>query len=177
MSQPSSASTIAAARAALYALLVADAPLSITPTPHNHQPRPVQITYGPPAHEELEVVALLGVRSPEEEVGALGARRREEVYELEVGVKVHDPTAGPATAEAIAAGTRTQIDVDARGFELAEWVRSVVHHHWTLSGTVRAAGVTRQITEGVQLAEKGALIFLLLTIECEATVLDTGAAP
>lgn len=164
MSQPSSRSTIAPARSALYALLVADAPAQTA------QPaRTVQIAYGPPAHEEMEVVALLGVRDLAEDVGALGARRREETYEIEVGVKVHNPAAG--------AGSDAAALVDTRGFELAEWVRMVVHGHWTLSGTVRAAGVTRQITDGVQLADKGALIFLLLTIECEASVLDEGASP
>jgi hypothetical protein len=164
MPQPSSTSTIAAARVALHALLLADAPAQTA------QPaKTVQISYGPPVHEEMEVVALLGVRTPTEDVGALGARRREETYELEVGVKVHNPAAG--------AGSEAAVLVDARGFELAEWVRSVVHGHWTLNGTVRSAGVTRQITDGVQLADKGALIFLLLTVECEASVLDTGAAP
>jgi hypothetical protein len=164
MPQPSSTSTIAAARAALHALLLAGAPAQTA------QPaQKVQISYGPPVHEEMEVVALLGVRTPTEDVGALGARRREETYEIEVGVKVHNPAAGAGSAAAVL--------VDARGFELAEWVRSVVHRHWTLSGTVRAAGVTRQITDGVQLADKGALIFLLLTVECEAAVLDAGAAP
>lgn len=168
MAQPSSTSTIAAARSALHALLVADAPPAAA-YEFGQAVGKVQISYGPPAHEELEVVALLGVRSPVEDVGALGARRREETYELEVGVKVHNPAAG--------AGSTAAELVDARGFELAEWVRSVVHGHWTLSGTVRAAGVTRQVTDGVQLADKGALIFLLLTIECEASVLDAGAAP
>jgi hypothetical protein len=168
MSSPSSTSTIAAARAALHALLLADAPAA-TAVQFNHLPKPIQISYGPPAHEEMEVVALLGVRSPVEDVGAQGARRREETYELEVGVKVHNPAAG--------AGSTAAELVDARGFELAEWVRATVHGHWTLSGTVRSAGVTRQVTDGVQLADKGALIFLLLTIECEASVLDAEAAP
>jgi hypothetical protein len=168
MSSPSSTSTIAAARAALYALLLAGAPPA-TAVAHGHPARPVQISFGPPATEDMEVVALLGVRDPAEDVGALGARRREEEYEIEVGVKVHNPAAG--------AGSEAAMLVDARGFELAEWVRSVVHGHWTLNGTVRAAGVTRQITEGVQLADRGALIFLLLTVACEASVVDAGAAP
>lgn len=164
MSVPSSVSTIASARAALYTLLVADAPVqSAVPA------RKVQIAYGPPTHEEMEVVALLGVRNVDEEPGAIGARRREEEYELEVGVKVHSPAAG--------AGSEGSQVVDARGFELAEWVRSVVHGHWTLNGTVREAAVTSQITDGVQNAEKGALIFLLLTIYCAAAVVDEGAAP
>jgi hypothetical protein len=176
MSSPSSVSTIATARAALYELLLADAPDRTANVP-TQLPKPIQISFGPPAHEEQEVVALLGVRNNDEDTAALGARRRAESYELEVGVKVHNPAAGPITAEAIAGGKPTVATVDARGFELAEWVRSVVHGHWTLSGTVRTAAVTRQLTDGVQLGEKGALIFFLLTIECEAEVVDTGAAP
>ena len=176
MSVPSSVSTIASARAALHALLLADAP-DRTANTYGELAKKVQISYGPPAHEEQEVVALLGVRDVSEDAGAIGARRREEEYELEIGVKVHDPTAGPVTAEALAAGKRTAIDVDARGFALAEWVRQTVHRHWTLSGTVREAAVTRQVTDGVQLAEKGALIFILLTVYCVAAVVDEDAAP
>ena len=164
MSTPSSVSTIPAARAALYDLLVAGAPAQ-TAVPA----RKVQIAYGPPAHEEMEVVALLGVRNVDEDAGAIGARRREEEYLLEVGVKVHNPAAG--------AGSDAAKLVDARGFALAEWVRTVVHRHWTLSGTVRTAFVSSQITDGVQLPDKGALIFLLLTVECAAAVVDEGAAP
>lgn len=164
MSQPSSSSTIAPARAALHGLLVAGAPAQTA------QPaRKVQVSYGPPVHEEMEVVALLGVRDLVEDTGALGARRREEEYGLEVGIKVHNPAAG--------AGSTAAALVDARGFELAEWVRTVVHRHWTLNGTVREAAVTRLITEGVQLAEKGCLIFILMTIECLASIVDDAAAP
>lgn len=168
MSVPSSVSTIAPARAALHALLLADAP-DRTANTHGELPRPIQVSYGPPAHEEMEVVALLGVRDVSEDAGAIGARRREEEYEIEVGIKVHDPAAG--------AGSEAAILVDARGFALAEWVRQTVHRHWTLSGTVREAAVTRQVTDGVQLAEKGALIFILLTVECVAAVVDEDAAP
>lgn len=168
MSTPSSTSTIAPARAALYELLVADAPAATSQVP-TQLPKPVQVVFGPPATEQLEVIALLGVRAPDEDDGALGARRREESYDIEVGIKVHNPAAG--------AGSEAAMLVDARGFELAEWVRSVVHGHWTLSGTVRTAAVTGQITDGVQLADRGALIFLLLTVSCKAEILDAGAAP
>ena len=168
MSVPSSVSTIASARAAIHALLLADAP-DRTANTYGEPAKKVQISYGPPAHEEQEVVALLGVRDVSEDAGAIGARRREEEYELEVGIKVHNPAAG--------AGTEAAILVDARGFELAEWVRQTVHRHWTLSGTVREAAVTRQVTDGVQLAEKGALIFILLTVYCVAAVVDEEAAP
>lgn len=164
MATPSSISTVAAARAALHALLVAGAPAQTA------QPaQKVQIAYGPPVHEEMEVVALLGVRDITEDAGAIGARRREEEYEIEIGVKVHDPAAG--------AGSDAAARVDARGFALAEFVRQTVHRNWTLSGTVREAAVTGQITDGVQLAEKGALIFILLTVYCAAAVVDEAAAP
>lgn len=168
MPQPSSTSTIAAARAALYDLLVADAPDRSANT-YGETARPVQISFGPPAHEEMEVVALLGVRNNDEDWGALGDQRREESYQLEVGIKVHNPSAG--------AGSEAAELVDARGFELAEWVRSVVHGHWTLNGTVRVASVTAQITDGVQLPDKGALIFILLIITCDADVVNVAAAP
>jgi hypothetical protein len=69
--------------------------------------------------------------------------------------------------------------VDDRGFALIQWVRSVVHGHWTLNGTVRTAFVVGQITDGVRPAEKGpGLLFLaLVAVHCEAAVLDVGAAP
>ena len=168
MSIPSSVSTVASARAALHALLLAGAP-DRTANTYGEAAKKVQISYGPPAHEEMEVVALLGVRDVSEDAGAVGARRREEEYELEIGIKVHNPAAG--------AGSEAAVLVDARGFALAEWVRTVVHRHWTLSGTVREAAVTRQVTDGVQLAEKGALIFILLTVYCAAAVVDEDAAP
>jgi hypothetical protein len=168
MPQPASRSTIAAARAALYALLVADAP-DRTANTYGELPRKVQISYGPPAHEEMEVVALLGVRQNDEDWASLGASRREETYQLEVGVKVHNPAAG--------AGSEAAMLVDARGFEVAEWVRRTVQRNWTLDDTVRIAAVTSQITDGVQLAEKGCLIFLLLAVTCEADIYDSLAAP
>lgn len=168
MPQPSSTSTIAAARAALYALLLAEAP-DRTHNAAGQLAKPIQVAFGPPPTEEMEVVAILGVRNNDEDVEALGAQRREETYEIEVGIKVQDPAAG--------AGSEAAMAVDARGFELADWVRGVVHRHWTLNGTVRVAAVTRQITDGVQLVDRGCLIFLLLSIECTSSLITAGAAP
>lgn len=165
----SSISSISSARAALFDLLEADAPDALAQ--HAQRPhRKVQITFGPPGHEDLECVALLGVRSPVEDVESLGAMRREEEYGLEVGVKVHVPAAtDDATGRKL---------VDARGFFVAEWVRSVVHGHYTLNGAVRTAFITEQTTVGVQPADKaGLVIFLLLLVSCEATIVGTGAAP
>ncbi len=62
------ASSISAARAALFARLAAADALA-----------GVQVTYGAPAdHEDPEVVALLGVRDPDEEAAAMGAGRKDE---------------------------------------------------------------------------------------------------
>lgn len=145
------ASTIAAARQALYYLLVAEPLLA-----------GVQISYGAPAnHEEPEVVALLGVRNITEEPEQLGMIRKEETYLLDVGVKAHSRTADAATT-------------DARGFAIAEAVRGVAgttRTNITLSGTVRTAMVVNEETEGVQPAEGGGwVIFLLLQFECSARI-------
>lgn len=170
MPQPSSQTTIHLARAALYDLLYADRP-NATAVQHNHLPDPILVTFGMTGHEEMEVVSLLGVRPTEEDAGALGARRREEEYDLDLLVKVHHPAAGD--------DPDSRKVVDARGFELIEWVRSVVHGHWTLSGTVRTAFVSGHITDGVQPSDKGpGLLFVaLVAVHCEAAVVDAGAAP
>lgn len=75
----------------------------------------VQKTFGPPAaHEAPEVVALLGIKNPDEEarqLGNVGSRR--EKYWIKVGIKVADQTAtDPRT-------------VWIRGFEVADAVRAV----------------------------------------------------
>lgn len=169
MSTPSSTSTIAAARGALYELLAEDPPAATSQVP-TQLPKPIQVSYGDPSHIELEVVALLGVRSPDEDDDALGARRRVEKYDLEVGIKVENPAAGDdAAARAV---------VDARGFFIAEWVRSVVHRHWTLNDTVRTAFVRQQITDGVVPKDKaGCVIFILMVIHCTADIFDPDTAP
>jgi hypothetical protein len=146
------ASTISAARAALYALLAANTYPGAAP----------QVTFGPPdAYEEPEVIAMLGVESPDEEAAALGAQRREEIYGLVVGVKAHDPAGTAAT-------------VDARGFALADSVRAAVHATTTgrtLSSTVRTAEIARQTTDGVQPADGGGwVIFIRLLVECRQRI-------
>lgn len=169
MTYPGSVSTIAAARSALYDLLAADAPDATIQ--HGTKPRrKVLISFGPPGREDFEVVALLGVRSPTEDVESLGDRRREETYGLEVAVKVHNPAAADDPD-----GRKL---VDGRGFELANWVRSTVHGHFTLNATVRTAFVTEQVTIGVQPADKAGLVmFVLLVVSCEADISGAGAAP
>lgn len=169
MNYPGSVSTIADARAALFDLLEANAPDALAQ--HATAPRrKVQISFGPPGHEDMEVVALLGVRTPKIDVETLGAMRREEEYDIDVGIKVHDPAAADD------ADSRKLFD--GRGFFLAKWVDSVVIGHYTLSGTVRTAFVTEQITDGIQPAEKTGLIFAaLLSVHCTADIVGTAAAP
>jgi len=119
----------------------------------------VQVTFGPPdSYEEQEVVALLGVFDPREEPAALGQRRMEETYHLEVGIKVHDPAGNPA-------------DVDARGFALREDVRTVIESDLTLAGTVRTALISSDTTDGVMPAEgAGFVIFFRLLVECRQRI-------
>ena len=79
MSTPSSTSTIAAARGALCELLVADAPAATSQVP-TQLAKPIQVSFGPPGHEQLEVVTILDVRTSNEDDESLGSYRREETY-------------------------------------------------------------------------------------------------
>ena len=170
MSQPAATATAPRARAALFDLLLAEAPDSAV-VQHNQLPRPILVTFGLAGHEQLEAVSLLGVRSAVEDAGAIGARRREEEYDLDVVVKVHHPAAGD--------DHDSRKVFDTRGFYLIEWVRSVVHRHWTLNGTVRTAFVSEWVTDAVQPADKGPglTMFALMQVHCEASVVDELAAP
>lgn len=141
-------SSVSPARRALFDALAASADLSA-----------VQVTFGEPdAHEEQEVVAMLGVGDVDEESAALGNERREERYRIDVGVKVHDP-AGDSRS------------VDTRCFAYADAVRAVVAANLTLGGTVRTAHVVSQRSDGAQAAEGGGWVcFNLLAIECHARI-------
>ena len=149
------ASSIAAARLALHALLAA----------HTWPGNPPQVTFGAPdAYEEQEVVALLGVQDPDEEFAALGAQRKAESYLLEVGVKAHDP--GAANAQT----------VDTRAFALAEGVRVVVNANPNFAGavpiTVLPAQVISQTSVGAQAAEGGGWVcFVKLLVRCQTRIL------
>lgn len=135
-------------------MLVAAAPPST-----NHPTLPVQVTFGEPADEELEVISLLGVRDPNEEWGPLGTQRpTEETYQFEVGIKVDLPD-------------RTPAEVDARGWALRDMVREVIYDDWTLGGTVRVARNGESRTIGVQRGAKGTpVIFILHHVVVEARV-------
>lgn len=149
------ASSIAAARLALHALLVA----------HTWPGTKPQVTFGAPdAYEEQEVVALLGVQDPDEEFAALGAQRKAESYLLEVGVKAHDPGAADAQT------------VDTRAFALAEAVRVVVNANPNFAGavptTVLPAQVISQTSVGAQAAEGGGWICLIrLLVRCQTRII------
>jgi hypothetical protein len=149
------ASSIAAARLALHALLAA----------HTWPGTQPQVEFGAPAaYEEQEVVALLGVQDPDEEFAALGAQRKAESYDLEVGVKAHDP--GAVNAQA----------VDTRAFALAEAVRVVVNANPNFAGappiTVIPAQVISQTSDGAQAADGGGWVaFCVLRIRCQTRIL------
>lgn len=121
----------------------------------------VQVTYGTPAaHEEPEVVALLGVRDPEEEPAALGAGRKDETYQLEVGIKVHSRD-GSAAA------------VDTRAYALADAVAEAVEGtgDCTLGGTVLWAYAAGPLGIGAQAAEGGGWVcFLTVLVTCKARI-------
>lgn len=155
-------STIAAARAALYQMMLDEPELS-----------GVQVTFGPPdAIEEDEVVALLRVLDPSEDEAQLGAGCKDETYRIEVKVKVHRQA---ATAD-------DALEIDARGWYLAGIVRDLVHgrnnnNDHTLGGTVNlGASVESQTSDGVQRfvdlggKDLGWAIFVSLMVRCKARV-------
>lgn len=147
------ASTISAARAALYALLAAN-------TYPGAQP---QVTFGPPdAYEEPEVVALLGVESADEDPVFFGeAGSRDEAFTIVVAIKAHDAAASAQT-------------VDARCWALADEVREVVYANQTLSGTLSGPGYARvssQTGDGPIVAEGGGWVaFCAVRVLCKAGI-------
>lgn len=121
----------------------------------------VQITYGRPTdHEEPEVVALLGVRDPEEEPATLGAGRKDETYQLEVGIKAHSRDGEAA-------------EVDLRAYALADAVAEAVEGKgdYTLGGTVLWAYAAGPTGVGAQAAEGGGWVcFLTVLVTCRARI-------
>lgn len=149
-------SSISTAQGVVFARLTASSGLAAA------SPRPaVQVTYGPPdAHEDQEVVALFGVRNPEEEPVSLGAGGKDETYQLEVKVKAHDP-----------AGTAQE--VNDRGWAIADVVVDEIEGSgdYTLDDTVMWALCEPTTTEGVRPAQGGGwVIFLTVLITCRARI-------
>lgn len=149
------ASTISTARQNLYALLAA----------HHWPGEQPQVVYGYPlGYEEQEVVALGGVEDASEDPAALGGQRHEETYVLLVEIKVYD-AAGDAD------------EVDRRGWQLADEVRSVVNTTTegdrNLRGAVRWARIGAQVSPGAvpaqsgpESAAEGWVIFITVRVVC-----------
>lgn len=115
---------VATARSNLYSLLE-DHTWSV-----NHAGEKPQITPAFPLYQEQEVVGLAGVEEVTHGEPSLGGNRQEEEFTLVVGVKVYDPALDP-------------LDVDARGWELADEARTLVH---TTDATDRnLRGAVRQV--------------------------------
>lgn len=138
-------STITAATADLYARLAALAVPAGTL-------EGVQVTFGEPGdYEDQQVVALMGVTSPEQQGVALDVASREEHYNIEVGVKVHDPTEDSAQT------------VFGRSRELCDAIANAVHgspEGRTLGGAVAAAQVVSQETESFGPAAAGGWVIV-----------------
>ncbi len=121
----------------------------------------VQVTYGPPdAYETQEVVALMGVRNPDEEPVSLGAGRKDETYQLEVAVKAHNP-----------AGTAQE--VNDRGRAIADVVVDEIEGsgNYSLGGSVMWALCEPSTTLGPQPAQGGGwVIFLTVLVTCKARI-------
>lgn len=141
-------SSIAAARGALYDLLVP----ALTP---------VQTTYGLPPTvetEEQEVVCMLGLEGPSEDVASLGSgNRREETYDIIVAVKVWKPDG-------------TGRDVDSRAFTLVDLVRNTVLANRSLTQTVTWAQPVAARTDGPVPLQEGFIEIVELPIRCTARI-------
>lgn len=147
------ASTITATRTNLHAALTAAFSGAGQP----------QVAFGAPdAYEEQEVVAMLGVETSDEDDAVLGgARPRDESFTIVVAVKVHGPEDDAAT-------------VDARGWEIADEVRSLVYEDRTIGGALDPTGwarVASQTSEGAQAVENaGWVIYIEVRVLCRARV-------
>lgn len=144
------ASSIAAARAALYDLLAAAEGLA-----------GVQVVFGAPdAYERQEVVALLGFGPVDDEPAAIGQARHDERYRIETKLKVHNPAADLG------------ITVETRAMALYNVVRAVIAANPTLSGSVVIARPSGSDTSpGPQSAEGGGFVmFVSCFTECVARI-------
>lgn len=121
----------------------------------------VQTTYGEPdAYEDPEVVALLGTRNPEEAPAAVGAGRKDETYDIEIGIKVHKRD-------------KTAQEVDVRAYELADVVVGEIEGsgNYTLNETVTWAFVSSITGERARPAEGGGwVVWLTVLVTCRARI-------
>lgn len=148
------ASSISGARVALYDLLVAATWPGDDP----------QITFGEPAaYEQQEVVALMGVESPDEEPAVIGGPKpRDENFVLVVACKAHDPAASTAQA------------VDARCWAFMDVVRSTVYANPDLNDSLSQPGWARiasQTSDGARPAQGGGwVMFGECRVACRARI-------
>jgi hypothetical protein len=144
-------STIGPARAALFAMLD-EAPGLLGSL----------VSFGKPSEGGTDVVALLGLREPEERAAVVNGDLRRESYVIEVGILVQDVDA------------KTPLEVEARALELAEEVRQVVMGDKTLRATVDTAfpvGVTSPTLELTGPAIGGGWVSLpMVLIGCTAWI-------
>jgi hypothetical protein len=143
-------SSIRLARANLFAALAASPALAGW-----------QVVFGAPdAYEEQKVVAVLGFGPVGDEPAAIGQRRQQEQYRIEVRIKAHDPAAD--------SGAQVETDVMAA----YDAVRDVVGDNPTLSGAVTIAlPAGTDESPGALSAEGGGwVMFASAFVECVARI-------
>lgn len=143
-------SSIRLARANLHAALAASPGLA-----------GVQVVFGAPdAYEEQQVVAVLGFGPVGDEPAAIGQRRQEEQYRIDVAIKVHMPDADTGAA------------VEARAMALYDAVRAVVVANVDLGEAVTfcvPAGMDE--SPGPQSAKGGGwVMWIVAGVECVARI-------
>lgn len=143
--------SIPGARANLFAALAA------APWP---SPAP-QVTYGSPdAYEDQQVVAMLGFSPVDDDPAAIGQRRQEEAYRIEVKIKVHDPAAA------------TGRSVEVRSMALYDVAWNVVIDNPDLGGAVTFCHPSgAEASDGPLAAEGGGwVMFVSIFVACTARI-------
>ena len=143
-------SSISPARANLFAALTAAPALADW-----------QVVYGAPdVYEEQNVVAVLGFGPVGDEPAAIGQRRQQENYRIDVAIKAHDPAASTASS------------VEDLAMSAYDAVRSVVTANPTLGGAVtNALPAGTDESPGAQSAEGGGwVMFITAGVECVARI-------
>lgn len=143
-------SSIGPARSNLHAALAANVDLA-----------GVQVVFGAPDdYEGSEVIGVLGFGPVGDEPAAIGQRRQEERYRIDVGIKVHMPEA------------TTAVEVEARAMELYDAVRDSVTADPTLAGAVtNSTPAGTDESPGPQSTQGGGwVMFVLAGVECVARI-------
>lgn len=120
----------------------------------------VQVVYGIPDNddERQEVVCLAGVSDGSDSVLSLGASTRNEVFGLDMIVKVYDP-----------AGTRQEVDV--RAWQMVDAIEAGVTAAACLNGTAYRTEFGTKLSDGPIAAEGGgSVVFVQLTLDVSARI-------